>query len=159
LHEPPVLFLDEPTSGVDPLSRRSFWDMINDMAAKGVTVFVSTHYMEEAEYCNRLALMNRGKIIALGTPGELKREWMKESVLNLECEDFMKAADLLDKEEIFEEVAIFGSLLHLVTHDPETAMAVTKDVLAKAGISISRLEVITPSLEDVFVTLTTNDQR
>jgi len=158
LHEPPILFLDEPTSGVDPLSRRSFWDMINDMAAKRVTVFVSTHYMEEAEYCNRLALMNRGKIIALGTPGELKREWMKESVLDLECDDFMKAADLLDKEEIFEEVAIFGSLLHLVTHDPETATTRARDVLAIAGISISRLEMITPSLEDVFVTLTANDQ-
>ncbi|HTY22705.1 MAG TPA: ABC transporter ATP-binding protein [Desulfomonilaceae bacterium] len=158
LHEPPILFLDEPTSGVDPISRRSFWDLIHNLASQGVTVFVSTHYMEEAEYCNRLVLMNRGKIIALGTPGELKRDWMKETVLNVECDNFMKAEELLRKEPIFKETAIFGNLLHLVTLDPEAASARTREILAETGISISNLEVVTPSLEDVFVRLTSEDE-
>lgn len=158
LHEPPILFLDEPTSGVDPLSRRSFWELIHNMSAEGVTVFVSTHYMEEAEYCNRLTLMNRGRIIALGTPGELKTQQMEASVLDLECNDFMRAAELLEKEPLFTEAAVFGTLVHLVTLNPEEAMERAREVLSEAGISISRLEVITPSLEDVFVTLTAADK-
>jgi len=157
LHEPPVLFLDEPTSGVDPLSRRSFWELIHDMARQGVTVFVTTHYMEEAEYCNRLALMSRGKIIALGTPGELKKNWMPESVIDLECDDLMRAAELLDTESAFTEVAVFGSLLHLVAPDSDHAVTRAREVLSEAGIAVFRIEPITPSLEDVFVTLTAKD--
>ncbi|MBI5570058.1 MAG: ABC transporter ATP-binding protein [Desulfomonile tiedjei] len=157
LHEPPILFLDEPTSGVDPVSRRGFWDLINTLAIQGVTVFVTTHYMDEAEYCNRLALMNRGKIIALGTPDELKSNWMKEAVLDLECDDFMRAAELLRDEEIFKETAIFGQLLHLVTSDPESAARRVREVLGNAGISVVRMEEIRPSLEDVFVTLTAEE--
>ena len=158
LHEPPVLFLDEPTSGVDPRSRRSFWDLINGMASEGVTVFVTTHYMEEAEYCNRLALMSRGRIIALGTPGELKKKWMKETVLDLECDNVMHAAEILEGDPLFIEGAIFGNLLHLVTADPEAAAIRAEELLRKAGISVSRISVITPSLEDVFVTLTARDR-
>ncbi len=158
LHEPPVLFLDEPTSGVDPLSRRSFWDLIHSLALQGVTVFVSTHYMEEAEYCNRLALMSKGRIIALGTPGELKKNWMKDSVVDLECDHLMQAAEVLQKEAIFSEVAVFGSLLHLVTADADTAIPTAKEKLSEAGIHLSRIEVITPSLEDVFVTLAAKDR-
>ncbi len=90
LHRPPILFLDEPTSGVDPISRRQFWDLIHQMASEGVTVFVTTHYMEEAEYCNRLALIFRGKIVALGTPSELKRDSMKGELLLIECEPLGK---------------------------------------------------------------------
>ena len=157
LHEPPILFLDEPTSGVDPMSRRSFWELINSLATRGVTVFVSTHYMEEAEYCNRLVLMNRGKILALGTPGELKRDWMKESVLDVECDDFMKAEELLRQEEVFLETAIFGSMVHLVTNNPHAAIERAREVLGNAGITVTRIEPITPSLEDVFVTLTSED--
>jgi ABC-2 type transport system ATP-binding protein len=158
LHEPPVLFLDEPTSGVDPLSRRSFWELIHDMARQGVTVFVSTHYMEEAEYCNRLALMSSGRIIALGTPGELKTIWMEESVVDLECDDLMRAGEILEHEAIFTEVAVFGNLLHLVSPHPEEAMARAKEILQREGIRISRMEATTPSLEDVFVTLTAKDR-
>lgn len=158
LHEPPVIFLDEPTSGVDPLSRRSFWDLINSMADQGITVFVTTHYMEEAEYCNRLALMNRGKVIALGTPGQLKKDWMPESVLDLECDDLMPAAELLQEDEIFSEVAVFGNRLHLVAKDPAAATARAKEILAGAGISWIHVGTITPSLEDVFVTLTVKDE-
>jgi len=158
LHEPPVLFLDEPTSGVDPRSRRSFWDLINNMASEGVTIFVTTHYMEEAEYCNRLALMNRGRIIALGTPGELKKKWMKETVLDLECDDVMQAAEILEGDPLFIEGAIFGNLLHLVTSDPKAAAARAEELLRKAGISVAEIREITPSLEDVFVTLTSQDR-
>lgn len=154
LHEPPVLFLDEPTSGVDPMSRRNFWDLINELASQGVTVFVTTHYMEEAEYCNRLALMTGGRIIALGSPTELKTKWMTDAVIDLECERVIEAAEVLGAEEIFSETAIFGSLIHLVTKEPKCAINTARSVLEKAGIGISRLEIITPSLEDVFVTLT-----
>jgi ABC-2 type transport system ATP-binding protein len=158
LHEPPVLFLDEPTSGVDPLSRRNFWDLINSLAVKGVTVFVTTHYMEEAEYCNRLALMSRGRIIALGTPTELKKDWMKESVLDLECDRVMEAAEILQGDPAFTETAIFGTLLHLVTPNPQAATARARELLGEAGIAVSRIDLITPSLEDVFVTLTAEDR-
>ncbi|MBI5248566.1 MAG: ABC transporter ATP-binding protein [Desulfomonile tiedjei] len=158
LHEPPVLFLDEPTSGVDPLSRRDFWDLINNLATEGITVFVTTHYMEEAEYCNRLALMNRGKIIALGTPRQLKRDWMPESVLELECDDLMTAAELLSQDQAFSEVAVFGNILHLVAKDPEAASARAQETLGEAGISVLNIGEVTPSLEDVFVTLTAKDQ-
>jgi ABC-2 type transport system ATP-binding protein len=158
LHEPPVVFLDEPTSGVDPLSRRSFWDLIHDMARKGVTVFVTTHYMEEAEYCNRLALMSKGRIIALGTPRQLKKDWMEESVLELECDDLMEAAELLGKEPVFSEVAVFGNMLHIVVQDTEAAKAAAREKLGQAQINITRMDVITPSLEDVFVTLTAKDR-
>jgi len=113
--------------------------------------------MEEAEYCNRLALMSRGRVIALGTPSELKRDWMKESVLDLECDNVMEAAELLERDPIFTETAIFGNLLHLVTPEPEQAMVRAKQVLDEAGISLLRIDIITPSLEDVFVTLTAKD--
>ncbi|MDQ7784116.1 MAG: ABC transporter ATP-binding protein [Desulfomonilaceae bacterium] len=159
LHEPPVLFLDEPTSGVDPLSRRSFWDLINELAGKGVTVFVTTHYMEEAEYCRRLALMGRGRIIAMGTPGELKTKLMTESVIEIECGDLMRAAGLLEPEPLFTETAIFGNRLHIVTPDPHAAMERAGRRLEEAGISVDRIQVITASLEDVFVTLTAHDSK
>ncbi|MFH1114515.1 MAG: ABC transporter ATP-binding protein [Pseudomonadota bacterium] len=159
LHEPPVLFLDEPTSGVDPLSRRSFWDLINELAAKGVTIFVTTHYMEEAEYCHRLALMGRGRIIALGTPAELKTDRMTESVIEVECDDLMRAAGLFESEPLFTETAIFGNRLHVVTPDPEAAMERAVQCLEGAGISAVHTQIITASLEDVFVTLTANDAK
>ncbi len=158
LHEPPVLFLDEPTSGVDPLSRRSFWDLIRSMAEQGVTVFVTTHYMEEAEYCTRLALMSRGRIIALGTPRDLKREWMKESVLKLEVDDIMTVMELLRHEDVFQEIAVFGASLHLVVADPQVGQEVIRTNLKKSGIEKFNLEKILPSLEDVFVTLTAKDK-
>ncbi len=121
-------------------------------------MFVTTHYMDEAEYGHRLALMNKGRIVALGTPRELKRDWMKDSVLDLECDDFMRAADILEKEDVFRETAIFGNLLHLVTSDPESASVRAREILLRSGISVTRLEPITPSLEDVFVTLTREDR-
>ncbi len=154
LHEPPIIFLDEPTSGVDPVSRRSFWDLIGDLSQKGVTVFVSTHYMEEAEYCNRMALMAEGSIIALGTSNELKTEWLTDTVMELECENTPKVGALLSEEPLLGEVAVFGDKLHLVSNNAEQAMSRVREKLESEGITIKRFEKITPTLEDVFVTLT-----
>ena len=113
LHRPPVIFLDEPTSGVDPISRRSFWDLIYQLASEGVTVFVTTHYMDEAEYCDRLAMIYRGELVALGTPNELSQKYMSEDILNLECSDPFAMLKVINKIPEIEEAALFGRGLHL----------------------------------------------
>jgi ABC-2 type transport system ATP-binding protein len=156
LHKPPVIFLDEPTSGVDPITRRQFWDLIHQMAEEGVTVFVTTHYMEEAEYCNRLALIFRGKIVALGTPTELKRDSMKGELLLVECEPLGSAVEALQSARGVMDAAVFGNALHLVVQDAEAAIPRLKSYLAEHNVEASRMEKIRPSLEDVFVSLTTN---
>ena len=154
LHRPQILFLDEPTSGVDPISRRQFWDLIHTMAEEGVTVFVTTHYMEEAEYCNRLALIFRGKVVALGTPSELKRDSMKGSLLLIECEPLGKAVEALQSAPDVMDAAVFGNALHLVVREPAAAIPRIEKFLADNGVTVSRIEQIRPSLEDVFVSLT-----
>jgi ABC-2 type transport system ATP-binding protein len=165
LHEPSVLFLDEPTSGVDPLSRRQFWDLIYEMAGKGVTIFVTTHYMDEAEYCDRLALINQGRIIALGSPAELKSGHMPEDVWELETDQLIGAMDLLKEqagptlEPLVQGVAVFGNTLHLTVPKGADLSSPLPARLAQAAISISRLEKIEPSLEDVFVSLVEGKNR
>lgn len=158
LHTPPIIFLDEPTSGVDPLSRRRFWDLIQAMSQEGVTVFVTTHYMDEAAYCNRLALMSAGRIIALGTPRELKTDWMTEAVIEVECADPAQAVEVMREDPVFSEVAVFGHLLHIVAEDADAAIARSAELLDAAGIPVTRVEAVTPVLEDVFVTLTSREQ-
>jgi ABC-2 type transport system ATP-binding protein len=155
LHQPPVLFLDEPTSGVDPISRRQFWDLIHQMAEEGVTVFVTTHYMEEAEYCNRLALIFRGRIVALGTPSELKRDSMKGELLLIECEPLGTAVEALQSAPGVMDAAVFGNALHLVVQDAAAAEPRIEKYLKDHGVAVSRIERIRPTLEDVFVSLTT----
>lgn len=155
LHKPPILFLDEPTSGVDPISRRQFWELIHHMAEEGVTVFVTTHYMEEAEYCNRLALIFRGRIVALGTPSELKHSSMKGELLLVECEPLGDALEALQSAPGVLDAAVFGNALHLVVENATTAQLELRSFLAERGIKLSRVESIRPSLEDVFVSLTT----
>ncbi len=154
LHKPPVIFLDEPTSGVDPISRRQFWDLIHHMAEEGVTVFVTTHYMEEAEYCNRLALIFRGRIVALGTPSELKLKSMKGELLLVECEPLGNAVEVLQSAPDVMDAAVFGNALHLVVHNATTAIPHVQKYLSDHGITVGRTEKIRPSLEDVFVSLT-----
>jgi len=153
LHEPPILFLDEPTSGVDPASRRQFWNLIYELAGQGVTIFVTTHYMDEAEYCDRIGLIYRGELIAEGTPEQLKNEWMQEDVLDLQCDRPQDAMALIETLPGVKEVALFGKGLHVVATHSETALAELKTALPPAGFAIQRLEAITPSLEDVFVSL------
>jgi ABC-2 type transport system ATP-binding protein len=154
LHHPPVIFLDEPTSGVDPISRRQFWDLIHHMAEEGVTVFVTTHYMEEAEYCNRLALIFRGTIVALGTPSELKRKSMKGELLLIECEPLGEAVEVLQSAPDVIDAAVFGSALHLVVRDATPAIPQVKKYLSDHNIAVRLIEKIHPTLEDVFVSLT-----
>jgi ABC-2 type transport system ATP-binding protein len=155
LHRPPIIFLDEPTSGVDPISRRRFWDLIHRMAQEGVTVFVTTHYMEEAEYCNRLALIFRGRIVALGTPSELKRGSMKNELLLVECQPLDRALEALHAAEDVKDVAVFGSALHLSVEHADAIAPRIGAFLRQRGLVPDRIEKIRPTLEDVFVSLTT----
>jgi ABC-2 type transport system ATP-binding protein len=159
LHEPPILFLDEPTSGVDPIARRSFWSLIYQLSATGHTVFVSTHYMDEAEYCHRLALMNRGKIIALGAPAELKGEMQSYCILSLESSDPLESMKVLEGEPGITDVAVFGAGLHVRATEETAATDRIRRVLGERHIKISHLERIPPSMEDVFVSLIEEQER
>jgi drug efflux transport system ATP-binding protein len=155
LHRPPIIFLDEPTSGVDPISRRQFWELIHRMAEHGVTAFVTTHYMEEAEYCNRLAMIYRGKMVALGTPTELKHKSMRGELLLLECEPLGPAVEALQSAPGVLDAAVFGNALHLVVSHAESMIPQIKSYLSQRQITVTNVETIHPSLEDVFVSLTT----
>jgi ABC-2 type transport system ATP-binding protein len=159
LHDPPILFLDEPTSGVDPIARGAFWGLIHDLSETGHTIFVSTHYMDEAEYCHRLALMYRGKVIALGTPAELKHGLDSHHLLNLEASDPLETMRALEHLEGVLDVAIFGRGLHLMVDDAETTGARVRQALAAKGIAVRSLERIAPSMEDVFVALIEAEER
>lgn len=152
LHEPPILFLDEPTSGVDPISRRAFWELIYSLADRGTTVFVSTHYMEEAEYCNRLALMNRGRLIALDRPDALRNQMM-EPILEVATPDAAAAAQALQHQPGIIEAAMFGRALHVVVADVTAAESFLPTFLSSRGMQCSSVTRIRPSLEDVFVSL------
>ena len=152
LHEPPILFLDEPTSGVDPVSRRNFWDLINTLADRGTTIFVSTHYMEKAEYCHRLALMNRGRLIALDRPAAL-RSAMAEPILELATDDGPAAAQALQGAPGVIEAALFGRAVHVVVDDAERATQALPALLQARGLAVHGVTPVRPSLEDVFVSL------
>ncbi|BEH11352.1 MULTISPECIES: ABC transporter ATP-binding protein [Geobacter] len=153
LHEPPIVFLDEPTSGVDPISRRAFWDLIYRLAGAGVTVFVTTHYMDEAEYCDRLALIYRGELIALGTPEELKTERMAEEIVEVSCDRPQELMEEIEAIPGVKHAALFGRGLHVVTADAAATVPAIAGVLAARRITADRIEKIIPSLEDVFVSL------
>jgi ABC-2 type transport system ATP-binding protein len=150
LHEPPILFLDEPTSGVDPISRRNFWDLIYGFAGACTTVFVSTHYMEEAEYCHRLALMNRGLLIALDRPAALKGE-IVEPILEVTTADAPRAVEVLRDEPGIIEVTMFGRAVHAMVDDQAVAEREIPRTLEAAGFPVESIRPIEPSLEDVFV--------
>jgi len=155
LHEPPVLFLDEPTSGVDPISRRNFWDLIYSLSDGGTTVFVTTHYMDEAEYCHRLALIFRGKLVRLGTPEELKTKSIFGSVWEVECKNPIEALDSLQKDKRVLEASFFGVKVHILipVAREEEASTLVSQILSEDKIEMTRLQKIVPSLEDVFVSL------
>jgi ABC-2 type transport system ATP-binding protein len=159
LHRPPILFLDEPTSGVDPISRRQFWELIHSMAADGVTVLVTTHYMDEAEYCNRLVLIFQGRIVASGSPTELKQRAMSGELLLVECEPLGVALDLLQQTPDVSDVAVFGNALHVVVPDAKVAIPRIRTALSQHGARVTKMEPIRPSLEDVFVSLTAAQEK
>ncbi len=150
IHGPPILFLDEPTSGVDPVARRRFWDLIYDLSEEGTTVFVSTHYMEEAEYCHRLALMNRGRLIALDSPAALRAS-MAEPLLELRTDDAPRAVEAVAGLPGVLEASMYGRDLHVLVGDETGARPLLADALARAGLVVRSIRRIEPALEDVFV--------
>lgn len=151
VHRPQMLFLDEATAGVDPVSRREFWDLIYTMAGEGVTVLATTHYMDEAEYCNMIGMMHRGRLIALESPDRLK-DAMPGVLLQVECDRPMEAVEVLDGQPDIEEVAIHGVLLHVNLAKSGKEKMVER-LLKKAGITVHRVEETFPSLEDVFISM------
>ena len=153
LHEPPILFLDEPTSGVDPTSRRNFWEMIGELAQRGITVFVTTHFMDEAEHCDELALIYGGRLVASGSPSALKHRHMARALLELECSDLMAAYAALKPDPLVAGVALFGNALHVVADDEDAARTAIARALQQRGVAVRRLERIEPSLEDAFVAI------
>lgn len=159
VHEPEILFLDEPTAGVDPVSRRQFWELIYKMAEEGVTVFVTTHYMDEAEHCDRLCLIYRGRIVAMGTPAELKAAYTSGQLLEIEAEPQMPALEALLSVPLVRDAAVFGKRLHVVVPEDEAAVESVRMRLLKDNFAVRYLQPVVPSLEDVFVALVEQTDR
>ena len=153
IHQPGIIFLDEPTSGVDPISRRRFWDLINELSAQNTTVFVTTHYLEEAEFCNNINLINAGKLIAGGTPKELKTNYLKNAILEIECDRVVTAMEILEKENFVDETSIFGNQIHIIVNENYNGEEQIINELNKNSISVKRVDKIVPTLEDVFIHL------
>ncbi|RTL50143.1 MAG: ABC transporter ATP-binding protein [Rhodocyclaceae bacterium] len=153
LHRPLTLFLDEPTSGVDPASRRRFWDLIHTLSEDGVSILVSTHYMDEAEYCRRIALINHGRLIALGTPRELKQHSLGGELLSVEGERIGDAMVQVQKSPGVKDVAMFGSILHALVDQAQLRVPEIEALLVARGVAGARVRRIEPSLEDSFVHL------
>lgn len=151
IHEPEALFLDEPTAGVDPISRRAFWELIYELAGAGTTILVTTHYMDEAEHCQNLVFIQRGVLVAQGSPEEIKVTRMIGDVIEIDCDDTGRAIPILRDLHLFEEVALYGALIHVVSTNAPAHVPLIKEVLAAAGIPVTSVERIAPSLEDVFI--------
>lgn len=157
LHRPPILFLDEPTSGVEPASRRRFWDLIHTLANDGVTVLVSTHYMDEAEYCHRAALINHGRLIASGSPAMLKQTALGGELLLIECDALGPTLAALADAPGVRDSSVFGNSLHVLVSDATKSLEELPDYLAAKGLRPAHMARIPPSLEDVFVQLIAAD--
>lgn len=151
IHEPEIVFLDEPTGGVDPVSRRGFWELINSFSEKGVTVFVTTHYLDEAEYCNDIRLIHAGRIVAGGSPRELKSVYIRNPIIEAVCDRVVDAMEILQNEDWVLGTSIFGAHLHVNVADEEEGRERIGRTLAANGISVKSLDRILPSLEDVFI--------
>jgi ABC-2 type transport system ATP-binding protein len=151
LHQPRMVFLDEPTSGVDPLSRRRFWRLIDSMSADGVTVFVTTHYLDEAEHCHRLALIHAGRLSTLGTVDEVKAVFRDRAILEVAVPRVAEALETLSLHPFVREVSAFGTRLHVVVDDPNEGARKVLEILEQAGNGPATAERIVPSLEDVFI--------
>lgn len=154
IHKPKIVFLDEPTSGVDPLSRRTFWELIQNLSAEQVTVLVTTHYLEEAEYCNDLILMDAGNIIANGSSKEMKEKYLKNDILEIECSDVIAGLEILESQNFVEETSIFGNNIHISINENLKELSQINAVLeSKHNIKVKRVQKIVPTLEDVFIHL------
>ena len=151
LHEPKIVFLDEPTGGVDPLSRRRFWDLIGDLSRRGVTVLVTTHYLDEAEHCHRIAIIQAGKLAALGTATELKQVFATRPILEINASKPVEAMAILDRHEGIEKTSLFGTSVHAVLKSMATNPAALESALKAEGIDVTSIGAVSPSLEDVFL--------
>jgi ABC-2 type transport system ATP-binding protein len=151
LHEPPILFLDEPTGGVDPLARRQFWRLIDDLSQSGVTVLVTTHYLDEAERCHRVALIHAGALAAIGTTAEVKQTFAGRSIAEVRTTDPVRAMTTLDEMSEVEKTSLFGTAVHAVFRQPELDTSALARRLGAAGVAVTSVERVSPSLEDVFL--------
>ncbi|MBZ0183943.1 MAG: ATP-binding cassette domain-containing protein [Melioribacteraceae bacterium] len=152
IHKPKIVFLDEPTSGVDPISRRSFWDLIVNLSEEGITIFVTTHYLEEAEFCNNIMLINAGKIIAEGNPTELKTKYLNHDIIEIECTNAVSAMEILEEAEFVNDISIFGNNIHLSVDKGFENFELIKNQIKNIS-EVRRIEKIVPTLEDVFINL------
>ncbi len=151
LHQPPIVFLDEPTGGVDPVSRRQFWDLIGNLASTGVTVLVTTHYLDEAEHCNRLAIIHRGRMVALGSAHELKRVFADRPIVEVQSATPVDAMAALERLPDVEKTSVFGTSVHAVLRRADLTPEQLRSSLEGSGIQVQALGYVTPSLEDVFL--------
>jgi ABC-2 type transport system ATP-binding protein len=151
LHRPPILFLDEPTSGVDPESRRRFWDLIHSLSDDGVTIMVSTHYMDEAEYCNSIALIDRGRLLAMESPTTLKKRDLGGDLLSIECDDIGGAIRLLGALPEVRDIAAFGSSVHVLVDHAGSSASRLSGILSGQKIAVTQISQIEPSIDDIFV--------
>lgn len=158
IHTPKVLFLDEPTNGVDPVSRRDFWRILYQLLKEGVTIFVSTAYLDEAERCNRIGLMHQGKILAIGTPDEIKR-LMPQTILEIRGDQPRRISALLRERYPAQTVGLFGDRIHLVTERPEQDYKEIQTMITRAGLSGLAIRPVEPSLEDVFIAVLTDEAK
>ncbi|MBN1267292.1 MAG: ABC transporter ATP-binding protein [Anaerolineales bacterium] len=155
LHQPEIIFLDEPTAGVDPVSRREFWDLLYKLAAGGVTVFVTTHYMDEAEHCHRLAFIQRGEVIAQGSPGQIKQQAVQGQVLEVVSDQAGEVLKVMQQlrtaEQLPLEMDLYGASVRIVTPDKNNYQKLIRKALKKAGVGFDMVEPVEPTLEDVFI--------
>lgn len=151
LHEPQILFLDEPTAGVDPISRREFWDLLYTLSNEGRTIFVTTHYMDEAEHCHRLAFIQHGSLVAIGSPEEIKAQKMQGQVLEIDSSAPELAVSILRRADLFSEVSLYGAQIHVVASDVASYESRIEELLEEESIKVQSMQVIAPSLEDVFI--------
>jgi len=160
IHRPEIVFLDEPTSGVDPISRRNFWDLINKLSEEGTTVFVTTHYLEEAEFCNNIILIDAGKLIAEGNSKELKTNYLKFPILEIECDRVVDAMEVLSKESFVQDTSIFGNNIHVSVNEKYSTDSQIRNILtSQNNIEVKRIEKIAPTLEDVFIYLLEKEKK
>ena len=157
LHEPRIVFLDEPTGGVDPISRRNFWELINQLSGEGITVLVTTHFLDEAEYCNSIILINAGKLIASGTPSQLKHDHIKSPILEVANDNVVEALEKIRVQPWALETSVFGTKLHVMVGDETQGKLLIERTLASSGIPVRNIQRIVPSLEDVFLYLLEHD--
>lgn len=158
VHNPRIIFLDEPTAGIDPVSRRALWDFLYELAHKGTTLFITTHYMEEAERCNRIGFIWEGNLVACSTPDGVKKEFIKEHILSLKCSEINRAYKILKITENVKDANLYGDEIHITVDSSQKMIPILKETLLNSKIGITELKQIQPSIEDVFVILSKEEK-